>query len=125
MLNRLFYLSIPPINIFMDIVKSACLKDFSTNGWTRVIIENPFGCDSKLFIELCLKQTLIEDKISRIDHYLDKELVRIILVIHFSILVFEPLWSRNALFVVETHVSLDAKNIRNENVRVLRSKKTM
>ncbi|RYQ87513.1 hypothetical protein Ahy_B09g095032 isoform A [Arachis hypogaea] len=44
--NRLFYLSIPP-NIFVDVVKCASLKASSRNGWTRVIVEKPFGRDSE------------------------------------------------------------------------------
>lgn len=39
----------------------------SANGWTRVIVEKPFGPDSKSFSELtrCLKQHLAEDHIFR------------------------------------------------------------
>ncbi|KAI6672627.1 hypothetical protein NL676_000533 [Syzygium grande] len=148
--NRLFYLSIPQIYSWM------C-------GWTRVIVEKPFGRDSESSGELtrCLKQYLNEDQIFRIDHYLGKELVENLSVLRFSNLVFEPLWSRNyirnvqlifsedfgtegrggyfdhygiirdimqnhllqilALFAMETPVSLDAEDIRNEKVKVLRS----
>ncbi|KAM7270624.1 hypothetical protein ACFE04_029838 [Oxalis oulophora] len=160
--NRLFYLSIPP-NIFVDVVKSASQRASSGNGWTRVIVEKPFGRDSESSRELtrCLKQYLAEDQIFRIDHYLGKELVENLSVLRFSNLVFEPLWSRNyirnvqlifsedfgtegrggyfdnygiirdimqnhllqilALFAMETPVSLDAEDIRNEKVKILRS----
>ncbi|KAJ1390942.1 hypothetical protein SESBI_37044 [Sesbania bispinosa] len=160
--NRLFYLSIPP-NIFVDVVRCASLKASSKNGWTRVIVEKPFGRDSESSSELtrCLKQYLTEDQIFRIDHYLGKELVENLSVLRFSNLVFEPLWSRNyirnvqlifsedfgtegrggyfdnygiirdimqnhlvqilALFAMEPPVSLDAEDIRNEKVKVLRS----
>ncbi|XP_027334336.1 glucose-6-phosphate 1-dehydrogenase, chloroplastic-like isoform X2 [Abrus precatorius] len=160
--NRLFYLSIPP-NIFVDAVRCASLKASSKDGWTRVIVEKPFGRDSESSSELtkCLKQYLTEDQIFRIDHYLGKELVENLSVLRFSNLVFEPLWSRNyirnvqlifsedfgtegrggyfdnygilrdimqnhllqilALFAMETPVSLDAEDIRNEKVKVLRS----
>uniref|UniRef100_A0A3Q7HD15 Glucose-6-phosphate 1-dehydrogenase n=1 Tax=Solanum lycopersicum TaxID=4081 RepID=A0A3Q7HD15_SOLLC len=160
--NRLFYLSIPP-NIFVDVVRCASLKASSTSGWTRVIVEKPFGRDLESSSELtrCLKKYLTEEQIFRIDHYLGKELVENLSVLRFSNLVFEPLWSRNyirnvqfifsedfgtegrggyfdhygiirdimqnhllqilALFAMETPVSLDAEDIRNEKVKVLRS----
>ncbi|KAL9304406.1 hypothetical protein ACSQ67_021669 [Phaseolus vulgaris] len=139
--NRLFYLSIPP-NIFVDAVRCASQKASSKDGWTRVIVEKPFGRDSESSSDLtkCLKQYLTEDQIFRIDHYLGKELVENLSVLRFSNLVFEPLWSRNyirnvqiifsedfgtegrgALFAMETPVSLAAEDIRNEKVKVLRS----
>lgn len=160
--NRLFYLSIPP-NIFINAVKSASLSASSANGWTRVIVEKPFGRDSESSAALttALKQYLQEDQIFRIDHYLGKELVENLSVLRFSNLIFEPLWSRQfirnvqlifsedfgtegrggyfdnygivrdimqnhllqilALFAMETPVSLDAEDIRNEKVKVLRS----
>ncbi|XP_068656032.1 glucose-6-phosphate 1-dehydrogenase, chloroplastic-like [Aristolochia californica] len=160
--NRLFYLSIPP-NIFINVVKCASLSTSSSNGWTRVIVEKPFGRDSESSAALTrsLKQYLTEDQIFRIDHYLGKELVENLSVLRFSNLVFEPLWSRQyirnvqlifsedfgtegrggyfdnygiirdimqnhllqilALFAMETPVSLDAEDIRNEKVKVLRS----
>ncbi|KAL8136666.1 hypothetical protein V2J09_002667 [Rumex salicifolius] len=164
--NRLFYLSIPP-NIFVDAVRCASLRASSEKGWTRVIVEKPFGRDSKSSGELTnsLKQYLTEEQIFRIDHYLGKELVENLSALRFSNLVFEPLWSRNyirnvqlifsedfgtegrggyfdnygiirdimqnhllqilALFAMETPVSLDAEDIRNEKVKVLRSMKPL
>ncbi|KAI4336551.1 hypothetical protein L6164_015065 [Bauhinia variegata] len=64
--NRLFYLSIPP-NIFTNAVKSASLSASSSNGWTRVIVEKPFGRDSESSAALTrsLKQYLTEDQIFR------------------------------------------------------------
>ncbi|KAK3223710.1 hypothetical protein Dsin_010735 [Dipteronia sinensis] len=160
--NRLFYLSIPP-NIFIDAVKCASVSASSGNGWTRVIVEKPFGRDSESSAALTrsLKQYLAEEQIFRIDHYLGKELVENLSVLRFSNLIFEPLWSRQyirnvqfifsedfgtegrggyfdnygiirdimqnhllqilALFAMETPVSLDAEDIRNEKVKVLRS----
>ncbi|MBA0733412.1 hypothetical protein Gogos_017435, partial [Gossypium gossypioides] len=160
--NRLFYLSIPP-NIFIDAVKCASSSASSGNGWTRVIVEKPFGrdSDSSAALTKALKQYLTEDQIFRIDHYLGKELVENLSVLRFSNLIFEPLWSRQyirnvqlifsedfgtegrggyfdhygiirdimqnhllqilALFAMETPVSLDAEDIRNEKVKVLRS----
>ncbi|CAN1222953.1 Glucose-6-phosphate 1-dehydrogenase, chloroplastic [Linum perenne] len=164
--NRLYYLSIPP-NIFVDVVRCATLRASSANGWTRVIVEKPFGRDAESSSELTksLKQYLTEEQIFRIDHYLGKELVENLSVLRFSNRVFEPLWSRDyirnvqlifsedfgtegrggyfdnygiirdimqnhllqilALFAMETPVSLDAEDIRNEKVKVLRSMGTL
>ncbi|XP_030960509.1 glucose-6-phosphate 1-dehydrogenase, chloroplastic [Quercus lobata] len=160
--NRLFYLSVPP-NVFIDAVRCASLSASAGNGWTRVIVEKPFGRDSESSAALTkgLKQYLDEDQIFRIDHYLGKELVENLSVLRFSNLIFEPLWSRQyirnvqfifsedfgtegrggyfdnygiirdimqnhllqilALFAMETPVTLDAEDIRNEKVKVLRS----
>ncbi|KAG0446883.1 hypothetical protein HPP92_028589 [Vanilla planifolia] len=87
--NRLFYLSIPP-NIFIDVVKWASNAASSKNGWTRVIVEKPFGRDSHSSAALTrgLKQYLDEEQIFRIDHYLGKELVENLSVLRFSNLVF-------------------------------------
>nr|KJB31498.1 hypothetical protein B456_005G194000 [Gossypium raimondii] len=158
--NRLFYLSIPP-NIFVEAVKCASSSASSGNGWTRVIVEKPFGRDSESSAVLTksLKQYLTEDQIFRIDHYLGKELVENLSVLRFANLIFEPLWTRQyirnvqiifsedfgtegrggyfdnygiirdimqnhllqilALFAMETPVSLDAEDIRNEKTKLL------
>ena len=41
-------------------------------GWTRVIVEKPFGKDSETSAALSahLKSVLAEDQLYRIDHYL-------------------------------------------------------
>ncbi|XP_065875197.1 glucose-6-phosphate 1-dehydrogenase, chloroplastic-like [Euphorbia lathyris] len=160
--NRLFYLAVPP-NVFVDVVRCAKRRASSSNGWTRVIVEKPFGrdVDSSREMTRCLKKYLTEDQIFRIDHHMGEELVENLLVLRFSNLIFEPLWSRDyirnvqfifsedfgiensgrdfdnygiirdimqnhllqilALFAMETPVSLDAEDIRNEKVKVLRS----
>ncbi|KAF5449301.1 hypothetical protein F2P56_029764 [Juglans regia] len=106
--NRLFYLSIPP-NIFIDSVRCASLSASSGNGWTRVIVEKPFGRDSESSAALtkALKQYLEEDQIFRIDHYLGKELVENLSVLRFSNLIFEPLWSRQYIRNVQLIFSED------------------
>jgi glucose-6-phosphate 1-dehydrogenase len=93
--DRLFYLSIPP-NIFTAVAACASKSASSKNGWTRVIVEKPFGKDSESFKQLSddLYQHLREDQIYRIDHYLGKELIEDLTVLRFANLVFEPLWSR-------------------------------
>lgn len=74
--NRIFYLSIPP-SIFTDVAACASQAASSKDGWTRVIVEKPFGKDSESFNKLSeeLYQHLTEDQMYRIDHYLGKELI--------------------------------------------------
>jgi glucose-6-phosphate 1-dehydrogenase len=64
--NRLFYLSIPP-NIFVDVVRSASRTASSRAGWTRFIVEKPFGRDYESSGELTrsLKMYLEEEQIFR------------------------------------------------------------
>ncbi len=68
-----------------------------SNGWSRVIVEKPFGRDSESFCQLSteLYKYLTEDQMYRIDHYLGKELIENLTVLRFANLVFEPLWSRD------------------------------
>lgn len=64
--NRLFYLAIPP-DVFVDATRCAKHRASSENGWTRVIVEKPFGRDTESSRELTrtLKQYLTEDQIFR------------------------------------------------------------
>lgn len=50
----------------------------STGGWTRVIVEKPFGKDleSSEALSSELGALFSEDQLYRIDHYLGKELVQ-------------------------------------------------
>lgn len=106
--HRLFYLSIPP-NIFVDVVRSASRTASSPSGWTRFIVEKPFGRDYESSGELTrsLKMYLEEEQIFRIDHYLGKELVENLSVLRFSNLVFQPLWSRDYIRNVQLIFSED------------------
>ena len=62
--NRIFYLSIPP-SIFTSVAGCVSEAASSENGWTRVIVEKPFGKDSESFNELSteLYRHLTEDQI--------------------------------------------------------------
>ncbi|KAL6781665.1 GLD2 [Auxenochlorella protothecoides x Auxenochlorella symbiontica] len=93
--DRVFYLSIPP-NIFTTVAASASSAASSKSGWTRMIVEKPFGRDLESSRQLAteLYKHLTEEQIYRIDHYLGKELIENLTVLRFANLVFEPLWSR-------------------------------
>ena len=101
--NRLFYFAIPP-NVFVPIGKS--LKEAVVGpqedaggdmGWSRLVIEKPFGKDSDSFEDLngAMSALYSEDYLYRIDHYLGKEMVKNLLVLRFSNVIFEPLWNRD------------------------------
>lgn len=93
--NRMFYLAMAP-EFFATIainLKNEGLT--STEGWSRLVIEKPFGHDfpsaKKLNEEI--REAFSEDQIYRIDHYLGKEMVQNIEVIRFANAIFEPLWN--------------------------------
>lgn len=66
-------------------------------GWSRIIVEKPFGKDSassKLLSDH-LASLYTEDQLYRIDHYLGKEMVQNLMTIRFSNQLFNPTWNRN------------------------------
>ena len=74
--NRVFYLAVPP-PAFPTIVE-ALGKRRDARGWTRLIVEKPFGHDLESARTLTAKllEYFREDEIFRIDHYLGKETVQ-------------------------------------------------
>lgn len=106
--DRIFYLSIPP-SVFVDAARAATRAASSLTGWTRVIVEKPFGRDSDSYRALAseLGKHVSEDATYRIDHYLGKELIENLTVLRFANLVFEPLWSRNYIRAVQVIFSED------------------
>mmetsp|Transcript_2719 Transcript_2719/g.4928 ORF Transcript_2719/g.4928 Transcript_2719/m.4928 type:complete len:562 (-) Transcript_2719:2337-4022(-) len=106
--NRLFYLAIPP-SVFQGACRGISDNARATRGWTRVVVEKPFGRDSESYAELSssLGSILSEEEIYRIDHYLGKELVQNINVLRFANSIFEPLWNRNYVKSVQVSFSED------------------
>lgn len=128
--NRLFYLAVPPSaykSISIDLGKAGLANHKNEGqGWSRLVVEKPFGSDLKSSIELkeAMRSSFTEGQIFRIDHYLAKETVQNFLIFRFANSIFEPLWNRNYV----DHVSIIAAEklgIENrasyyENVGVLR-----
>ncbi len=106
--HRMFFLSIPP-SVFTAAAGNAAQHCSSPTGWTRVIVEKPFGRDAESSAALGreLGRHLSEEQIYRIDHYLGKELIENLTVLRFSNLVFEPLWSRQYIRNVQVIFSED------------------
>ena len=94
--NRLFYLAIPP-SAFGDAgvaIKATCM---GPSGWSRVIVEKPFGHDLESCEKLLamLDNEFDESQMFRIDHYLGKEMVQNLMVLRFGNTWFERLFSRD------------------------------
>jgi glucose-6-phosphate 1-dehydrogenase len=67
----------------------------SQKGWSRVLIEKPFGydLDSAMALQQEITRHLNENQIYRIDHYLAKEGVENLFSLRFAGAAFEPLWN--------------------------------
>ncbi len=104
--HRLFYLATPP-DEFATILHRLKAADLihhpHGDGWTRVIVEKPFGRDleSARALNGLVGRVLDESQTFRIDHYLGKETVQNILVFRFANSIFEPLWNRKYVDHVE------------------------
>jgi len=105
--NKLFYLAVPPQfyeSIFHNLAASGLTKPGSLEeGWTRVLVEKPFGKNLKTAQELekLLAKLFKEIQIYRIDHYLAKEALQDILAFRFSNNLFENNWSNQFIEKVE------------------------
>ncbi len=107
--NVLFYLAIPPslIGMVAEQLGQAGLNHASEQGWTRIIVEKPFGRDlaSAQALNRELHRIFDEEQIFRIDHYLGKETVRNIIVFRFANGIFEPIWNRRYIDHVQITVA--------------------
>jgi glucose-6-phosphate 1-dehydrogenase len=106
--NCLFYLATPP-QAYQDIIRNIgeCKMSHAAKGWTRIVIEKPYGRDlaSAQALEADVHRVFDEAQVYRIDHYLGKETVQNILVFRFANGIFEPLWNRRYVDHVQVTVS--------------------
>jgi glucose-6-phosphate 1-dehydrogenase len=103
--NRLYYFSVPP-NAFETLVQEVGERR-TAKGWTRIIVEKPFGRDLQSARELSalLQRYFTEEEIFRIDHYLGKETVQNMLALRFANGIFEPIWNRQFIDHVQITVA--------------------
>ena len=103
--NRVYYLAVPPA-AFPTIVE-ALGKRRTAQGWTRLIVEKPFGHDleSARQLDTMLWEHFAEKEIFRIDHYLGKETVQNMLALRFANGIFEPIWNRQFIDHVQITVA--------------------
>ena len=102
--NILFYVSTPASlapPIVEGLGKSGLAEN--ANGWTRIVLEKPFGHDLHSAHELneIVSRAFDEESIYRIDHYLGKETVQNIIMFRFGNSMFEPIWNRNYIDYIE------------------------
>lgn len=111
--NKLFHLSVPPTlyeGILTNIADSSLNKPCADGtGWTRILIEKPFGNDihTAQSLDKLLGKLFDEEQIFRIDHYLAKESLQNILAFRFANSMFEPLWHRE--YIDKIHIKLFEK----------------
>jgi len=101
--NRVLYLALPPEAFPTVIIGLGSAGLNHSSGYTRIVIEKPFGHDLESAERLneCVHKYFEEEQIYRIDHYLGKETVQNILVFRFANSLFEPLWNRDRIASVE------------------------
>ena len=102
--NHLFYVS-TPASVAGPIIEGlgAVGLNRRDRGWTRIVLEKPFGRDleSANMLNDVVHSVFDEQAVYRIDHYLGKETVQNILVFRFGNSLFEPVWNRNYIDYVE------------------------
>jgi glucose-6-phosphate 1-dehydrogenase len=113
--DRMFYLATPPSQ-FEPIIRRLGEAGLARRGafdaehgqgdpagWTRIVIEKPFGRDLATAQHLndVLADVFDERQVYRIDHYLAKETVQNLLVLRFANGIFEPIWNRRYVDYVE------------------------
>lgn len=102
--NHLFYLSTPP-SVAPNIIEGLSTAGLNSqeHGWSRIVVEKPFGTSLQSARELneIITRHFDETQIFRIDHFLGKDTVQNILVFRFGNSLFEPIWNRNYIDYVE------------------------
>jgi glucose-6-phosphate 1-dehydrogenase len=110
--RRLFYLALPPKEFAPVIRQLAEAKllgrsyEAPPDGWSRVIVEKPFGRDlaSARALNAAIARDVDEHFVYRIDHYLGKEAAQNLFTLRFGNVLFEPVWNRNYI----DHVQITA-----------------
>ncbi len=106
--NRVYYLATPPSS-FVEIIRG--LKEAGLSrpqrGWTRIVIEKPFGHDleSARALEREVSDAFDDNQVFRIDHYLGKETVQNLMAFRFANGIFEPIWNRRYVDHVQITVA--------------------
>jgi glucose-6-phosphate 1-dehydrogenase len=113
--NHLFYLALPPSaaeEVIEHLGRTGEVvphrdEEEDRGGWSRLIVEKPFGDDleSASRLNRIIHSAFRERDVYRIDHYLGKETVQNILVFRFANGIFEPVWNRRYVDHVQITVA--------------------
>ena len=105
--NRVFYLSLPP-PVFPLVIEGLGNAGLSRSpGWTRLVIEKPFGRDlaTAQALNAVVHHHFEESQVYRIDHYLGKDTVQNLLVFRLANALIESSWNRDRVESVQIMVS--------------------
>jgi len=116
--NKLFYLAVPPTSyekIFKNLAEAKLnLPCGEELGWSRILIEKPFGAGlvSAQELQTLLSSYFKEEQIYRIDHYLFKEIIQGIENFRFSNNLFEDIWDNTRIdrIDIRLHESIGVEN---------------
>ena len=119
--NRVLYLALPPA-AFPGTIEALGKAGLNrSKGWTRLVIEKPFGHDlaSAPGLNALVHRYFDEAQVYRIDHYLGKETVQNLLAFRFGNALFESAWNRDHIESVRITVA-EALGIE-QRARLLRA----
>src|SRR5262249_39190236 len=104
--NTVHYMSVPPSALPVLVEQIGRQRD-DLAGWTRLIVEKPFGHDRESARQLNaeLGEYFSEREIFRIDHYLGKETVQNMLALRSANGTLEPIWNRQFVDHVQITVA--------------------
>ncbi len=109
--DMIFYLAVPS-SLFGTIIGNLkrhglAKKRSSSNAYSRIMFEKPFGngLSSAVSLNKTITKVFHEKQIYRIDHYMAKELVQNLLVLRFANSIFEPLWNKKYIDHVQITVA--------------------
>ncbi len=107
--NDCFYLSLPPRAFAPTIagLGHVGLNESTAEGWSRLVVEKPFGRDlaSARALNATVHEYFDEPQIYRIDHYLGKETVQNLLVFRLANAFVESSWNRERIDSVQITVA--------------------
>ena len=105
--NCVLYLALPPSVVEPTIEALGKANLARSRGFTRLVIEKPFGHDlaSAQKMNVLVHRYFDEAQIYRIDHYLGKETVQNLLAFRFGNALFEQAWNRDHIASVAIHVA--------------------